>query len=75
MTVTNLLDFALPFSAEDMRCGMKKRAKTEKRMKLAGLLNDLRNNKQVDLRKVPIMVDFATFEAKVNQWIESLKTS
>jgi len=75
LTVTNLLDYALPFTASDLRCGMKKKAKTEKRLKLASLLNDLRNGKHVDLRQVNILVDYNTFEVKVNEWIGSLITS
>lgn len=75
MTVTNLLDYALPYSAEDMRCGLKKKAKTERRMKLAALLNNARNGRNVNLKQVNIMADFATFEKKVSEWIASLKKS
>lgn len=76
MTITNLLDIALPYTAADHRCGLKKKNKTEKRMKLAALLNDLRNKRQhVDLKSIQIMADFAIFEQKVNEWIGSLKQS
>lgn len=75
MTVTNLLDYALPYSAEDMRCGLKKKAKTERRMKLAALLNNARNGRNVNLKQVIIMADSATFEQKVIEWIAGLKKS
>lgn len=75
MTVTQLLDFALPYSAADMRCGMKKKAKTQRRLKLAALLNNMRSGRKVDLKQVKIMADFATFEGKVAQWIAGLKKS
>lgn len=75
MTVTQLLDYALPYSAEDHRCGLKKKAKTERRMKLAALLNNARNGRNVNLKQVSIMTDYATFEKKVSEWIGGLKTS
>jgi hypothetical protein len=75
MTVTQLLDYALPYSAEDRRCGLKKKNKTEKRMKLAVLLNNARKGRSVDLKQVKIMTDYATFEQKVAAWIAGSKTS
>lgn len=75
MTVTQLLDYALPYSAEDRRCGMKRKVKTEKRMKLAVLLNNARKGRNVNLKQVKIMTDYATFEQKVNEWIGGLKIS
>jgi hypothetical protein len=75
MTVTQLLDFALPYSAEDNRCGMKRKVKTERRMKLAAKLNDLRNGSIKEISGIEIMVDNATFDKKVAAWIASLKQS
>lgn len=73
--VTTLLDFALPYSDADKRCGMKKRAKTMARLKLAALLNIAKKGRHVNLRQVTIMVDFPTFEQKVIEWIAGLKKS
>lgn len=75
ITVTELLDMALPFTEADFRCGMKRKTKTQTRFKMALLLQKMKAGYKVNLKEVPIMVDFATFEAKVNQWIGSLKTS
>lgn len=72
MNVTNLLDFALPYSAEDGRCGMKKKRKTERRLMLAIMLNDLRKGKQQDFTSIELMIDYPTFERKVSEWIGSL---
>jgi hypothetical protein len=39
MTLQPILDKFLPYAPEELRCGMKKKAKTEARMKLLAQLN------------------------------------
>lgn len=75
MHVTQLLDIALPYSAADNRCGLQRKTKTERRLKLAALLNDIRNGKTVDLSTFEMMIDYSIFERKLTQWIEGLKKS
>lgn len=75
MTITALLDLALPYSAEDNRCGMKRKVKSERRIQLAYKLNDIRKGKAVTISGDELMIDYATFERKLQQWILSLKRS
>lgn len=75
MTILQLVESVLPLSAEDLRCGMKKAKKLKRRAALIYLLNDFKNGKDVDFSSIEIMVDFPTFERKLQEWISGLSSS
>lgn len=75
MTITNLLDIALPYTTDDYRCGLKRKHKSESRMKLSALLQKAKQGHKIDLKAFPGIIDFATFEANYNHWIGSFSTS
>jgi hypothetical protein len=46
MTIANILDIVLPYTREEMRCGIKKLAKTRQRTQLSILINHWYEDKQ-----------------------------
>lgn len=49
MTITQILDQALPFTKEELRCGLKKKRKQEQRIKLATALYEYEQGKEINL--------------------------
>jgi hypothetical protein len=49
MTTNQILDKVLPYTRDEMRCGMKKKVKQAQRIELATKINDYLGGKEVDL--------------------------
>jgi len=67
MTVRQILDFALPYTAEESRCGMKKALKSKARIKLAEMIESYKRGDVVNWDAMQLSVDIEEIvKAKLN---------
>lgn len=52
MNFSNILDRVLPYTTEELRCGLKKRGKINRRMALLQMMNDWHEHKEVDFSTI-----------------------
>jgi hypothetical protein len=67
MTIAQILDYALPYSAEELRCGIKKAQKGKARIKLAAMIEAYKRGDIVNWNALSLSVDIEEIvKAKLN---------